>query len=96
MKRAYTAPVDSERCEAHADTAAGNEGGRCMHRRKYGALCQQHAARAYPKLVEVLRAELTERDAAAEDTQHSVRRVYEQERGASIRALLRELGEDVS
>jgi hypothetical protein len=53
-KRAYTAPIDSERCIANAVTAAGNEGGRCMHRSRYGRLCQQHAANAYPKLIEAL------------------------------------------
>ena len=54
-RRRYTAPLDSERCVAQADTAAGNDGGVCMHRRKYGALCTQHAARAYPELVAALR-----------------------------------------
>lgn len=54
MKRAYTAPKDSERCQAHADTAAGNDGGQCTHRRKYGTLCQQHAARAYLEALKAL------------------------------------------
>lgn len=54
---------------------------------------QKRRAAAYPKLIEALKAELVERDAAAADTQHSVRRAYETERAKEIRALLRDLGE---
>jgi hypothetical protein len=41
MKRA---PVDPERCTAHAHTAVNGEGARCMRRRAVGCgtLCKQH------------------------------------------------------
>lgn len=45
------------------------------------------------RLVNALKTELIERDAAAADAQHSVRREYEKERADTIRALLLELGE---
>jgi len=55
--RPYTAPLDEDRCSANAATAAGNEGGRCMHRRIKGCkLCGQHAAVAYTQLVEALQS----------------------------------------
>lgn len=43
-KRAYTAPVDSERCEAAIKHGAiAKEGARCMHRRVAGSkFCKQH------------------------------------------------------
>jgi hypothetical protein len=47
--RAYTAPIDSERCIAKARTAVKGEGARCMHRAvKATRYCRQHALHASP------------------------------------------------
>lgn len=41
-KRIYLAPVESERCAAHAATAVKGEGSRCMRRAVIHGLCKQH------------------------------------------------------
>ena len=57
-RRNYTAPLESDRCDARAVTALGGEGCRCMRRKIKGAnVCSVHACNDYPRLL-AERAEL--------------------------------------
>ena len=51
-RRNYTAPLESDRCDAQAVTALGGEGCRCMRRKIKGAnVCSVHACNDYPRLL---------------------------------------------
>lgn len=85
MKRAYTAPVDSERCDAQAVTAANGEGCRCMHRSRHGKFCQQHAYQRAAGAMKAALAALTQPATFPADIEAA--RSY-------LRGALSELGEE--